>query len=424
MSIGEKIRLYRLNKGLTQSELSNGIISVSYLSKIETNQINTNEETLILLFDRLGMPFHSSKVLNYMPMLNEWYHTFAHKQETDAAKETLNILLKNNIDSNGDFNVIILFYLYQYRYYLGIRDLESAEQLILKLNSYYGNDLIKGKHRYFYFKFKGLHNYLKNDLDECYQALKISEEHFTNFVFDKWEEGDLKYLIALVSSRTWRIMLSVSYANEALLVYQALLHVKRCSECLMILGINYRRSMDWIKAEAFYKQALELADNLNSEILKSNILHNLGYVYSSQGNSELAVQYYLKGLNNDKNDILSLYSLSKEYRLMGKTDECLKWTELGMEISEDKNDKAHYFHFKLNKYLLTDDLNLEYSSFLKEDIIPYFEKEKHYEFVSFYCNLLGDFYTNNRKYKDASIYYKKSLNALEKLKNLHSLLNQ
>ncbi|WP_084818774.1 helix-turn-helix domain-containing protein [Tepidibacillus sp. HK-1] len=38
MKIGDKIRYYRIKKGLTQSQLAEGICSKSYLSKIINNK--------------------------------------------------------------------------------------------------------------------------------------------------------------------------------------------------------------------------------------------------------------------------------------------------------------------------------------------------------------------------------------------------
>lgn len=53
MEVGSKIRYYRMNKKMTQEELATGIISVSYLSKIENNQVATSMDIIDLLCEKL-----------------------------------------------------------------------------------------------------------------------------------------------------------------------------------------------------------------------------------------------------------------------------------------------------------------------------------------------------------------------------------
>ena len=55
MQFGPLIKFYRIQQGLTQKELANGICSVPHLSKIESNSKEANEETMGLLLERLGV---------------------------------------------------------------------------------------------------------------------------------------------------------------------------------------------------------------------------------------------------------------------------------------------------------------------------------------------------------------------------------
>ncbi|NQD67585.1 helix-turn-helix transcriptional regulator, partial [Bacillus haikouensis] len=55
MNIGSKIRFHRQKRNLTQEELSKGIISVSYLSKLENNQVTPSDDIIQLICKRLGV---------------------------------------------------------------------------------------------------------------------------------------------------------------------------------------------------------------------------------------------------------------------------------------------------------------------------------------------------------------------------------
>lgn len=55
MKKGKLVKSNRIKRGLTQEELSKGIISVSYLSKIENEQVCPSEEVFTLLLNRLGI---------------------------------------------------------------------------------------------------------------------------------------------------------------------------------------------------------------------------------------------------------------------------------------------------------------------------------------------------------------------------------
>lgn len=55
INIGQIIKLYRYKQNMTQSELAEGICSVSHLSKIENGSKEANQDTINLLLERLGI---------------------------------------------------------------------------------------------------------------------------------------------------------------------------------------------------------------------------------------------------------------------------------------------------------------------------------------------------------------------------------
>ncbi|WP_077296452.1 helix-turn-helix domain-containing protein [Virgibacillus pantothenticus] len=55
IDIGYIIKLQRTKRNMTQEELSEGFVSLSYLSKIENQKTNANPEIIQLLCNRLGI---------------------------------------------------------------------------------------------------------------------------------------------------------------------------------------------------------------------------------------------------------------------------------------------------------------------------------------------------------------------------------
>ena len=63
MFFGEKFRILRQDKGLTQTEVATKIMSVQLLSKFERNECGIGAEKLIKLLDRLN--FFSFELENF-----------------------------------------------------------------------------------------------------------------------------------------------------------------------------------------------------------------------------------------------------------------------------------------------------------------------------------------------------------------------
>jgi HTH-type transcriptional regulator, quorum sensing regulator NprR len=73
---GSFIKLERTKRNMTQEELSEGIVSASYLSKIENNKAEVASEIILkLLCDRLGIEINNDGNLDLEieEKCNEWY---------------------------------------------------------------------------------------------------------------------------------------------------------------------------------------------------------------------------------------------------------------------------------------------------------------------------------------------------------------
>src|SRR5699024_4621124 len=73
MEIGPYIKLHRIKQEMTQSDLAEGIVSLSYLSKIENGKTEASPNVLSLLCTRLGIEINTEKDSAIQRKCQEWY---------------------------------------------------------------------------------------------------------------------------------------------------------------------------------------------------------------------------------------------------------------------------------------------------------------------------------------------------------------
>ncbi|WP_246941895.1 helix-turn-helix domain-containing protein [Bacillus pinisoli] len=421
MKIGDRIRFFRIQQNKTQEELANGVISVSYLSKIENNQSLPSLEVVDMLCERLGIRFIDDEEPTLLEELNNWYKTMIDGDKAEL--ERLYPILLDKASTTRDSTSLVYYMLFELRYFLHKRQYQVAKKLLNKLNEI--SDIFTEELNYYLSKFTGLSLYLEEKYSEAYDLYKKAESILIRNVFEKWEEADLYYSLGLTTSQLWKSSLCVNYTNQALAIYQAHYNYKRSAECQILLGITYRRSNEFKKAEESYLLANKIATTLNNANLKGFIHHNLGYLYSTQEKVDLAIKHFEKSIevqtlldDNNKQILPSIFSIIVE--LYNKNDAVngIKWVRRGLELIEKGEElKEFFYHFKTYDYLLTEQTD-EFEDFLKEDVIPYFEAQHNFKFVAEYAEILACYFESKYKYKQASYYLRISNKALKKISNI------
>lgn len=419
MKIGDRIRFYRIQQNKTQEDLANGLISVSYLSKIENNLSLPSLEVVDMLCEKLGIRFVDEEEPNLLEELKDWYKLMIlqEKEEVECRYEELKEKTKQSRDSTS----LVYFMLFEYRYFLLKRDLYEAENLHKKISEI--SDILTDELNYFNYKFIGLYDYLNNSYQSAYNNYKKAESILLRSVFDKWEEADLCYSLGLTSSQLWKVTLCIKYTTQALAIYQAHYNYKRSAECQILLGISYRRSEEFEKAEESYLLADKIANTLNDSKLKGHIHHNLGYLYSMQSKSEEAILHYEQSfLYNEQAErsgrLLNILCLVLEYYKLGDYEKGLNWVRKGQEwLKSEEHFNEYSLHFRTYEYLMTE-TNEDFELFLKEKVIPFFEKKNNSKYVSDYSEELARYYERSHKYKLASNYYRLANMTLKKINNI------
>ncbi|RFB18162.1 XRE family transcriptional regulator [Bacillus sp. HNG] len=418
MEIGSRIRFFRIQKNMTQEELANEIISISYLSKIENNQTSASIEVLELLCERLGIKLIESEEYEQLRELHDWYHLMVARKREPVIAFYESYESKNTNDSR----VAIFFVLFELRYFIFIKQLDKAEAQIKKIELY--KDIFDIRMNYFYEKIVGQFYYFKSQFSIAMEHFKVAEEILTSSVhFESWETADLYYYKGLNHNRLGKLALSIVYIQKALAIYQSLYDLKRSAECQILLGISYEKINEFEMAEENYLLATKVAEGINDPSLLGLIYHNQAVLYSKLGKSSLAIEQYRKSLEHKEEQMVagrlrSIHGLIEEYHKIEDYDHCKKWLHEGFAIVEKHQDLTEFnIHFIYYDYLLQNSENLV--KFIEKDALTYFEGIEHHLYIAYYAEKLGKIYQENHKYKLASYYFSKAISSLKKHSHLY-----
>ena len=202
MSIGKKIRFFRKKKNISQSDLAINICSVSYLSKIENDQVVANPEIIEKLIARLqiNLEIHvdTQKLLS---MLTNWNRNIINHKRLAADKTYKR--LEMTIKATNDPFHILKFKILELHYLIFIEDYERASLQITDLNQY--EDLLEGELKFYFYKIKGLYLYRINHKHCAINNYCKAMEFSSSSSLQDWEKAYLYYLLSFVAHEIVKI---------------------------------------------------------------------------------------------------------------------------------------------------------------------------------------------------------------------------
>lgn len=415
MDIGSKLKFFRIQRNLKQEDLARGIISVSYLSKIENNLTSPSEEVLKLLCERLGVSLIEQQDDTILSELMAWYKLMVTSNSDEIMQRYEELGLKIQSVNTKTYMYFVLFEL---RYYLYLRDLEQAKLLIDKLQHFH--EIFDLQMHYYFKKFYAIFTYRLNNYTETLEHLKAAAKLLKrNTNMESAEEADLYYLFGLTYSQTAKVPLSITYTTKALHNFQAVYDLKRSAECHVLLGISYRRIGEYDQAEESYLLAQKLSESLNNKYLQALIYHNLGKLYSMQQLHFQAIEefersYYLKEDRSLESKLNSIYCLLIEYDNMGDWKQCRKWLDIGKALLTKPEELIEYhYYFTIFDYILSENMG-GLDGYFQEIVLPFLQQQDLKEPIIKYAERLAFYFESCYKYKKASYYYSLCYQELKK----------
>ncbi|AXI11090.1 helix-turn-helix domain-containing protein [Oceanobacillus sp. 143] len=422
IEIGSFIKLQRTKQEKTLGELADGVVSVSYLSKIENLKTQASPEIIKMLCDRLGIQVDNREEELIKEKLNDWYSMLFevnNKEDIIIAYEEIQEMLDRNLSEN-----LLLFEIHKIRYFLILGDYDEAAKKINELKGLSNN--FDSLQQFYWFKFRGNFYTLKDgDYNQSIKMYNVAEERISHIDISEDEIADLHYIISVTHSKLRNTLEAIEYANKALNIYMKLYNFLRCAQCHNILGISYRRIKMYDKAIKNYNLALHLGKLNNNGQLIQLTNQNLGHLYSVKGDSNEAIKYYLEIINNIEvqpgDKLASIASLVKEYYIIGNYEETRKSVDYGLALMKELSNIEPYklFYYVIHTYNFL--LNEEFESFERlviEEFLPYLKKNKDFASLATHVKLLAEQYEKQHKYKAATKYFKEANFAYEQITNI------
>ncbi|MHA6252588.1 helix-turn-helix domain-containing protein [Oceanobacillus sp. CAU 1775] len=418
---GSFIKLQRTKQKMTLGELAEGIVSVSYLSKIENLKTEPSPNIIELLCNRLGIELHTDMEDVIKEKCEEWYQMLSSNHEKGELIETyqeIQDLLDRNISES-----MLLFEIYKIRYYLILGEKKEALKQINELNrltSSFGT-----KELYYWFKFRGNYNSTMNENKSAIEKYQKAENIIRKLDISQEEIADLHYTMAITYSKLRQILEAIDYANQALDIFMKKYNFNRCAQCHIVLGISYRRIKMYDKAIKNYDIAKHLAslDNNNEIIQLTN--QNLGYLHSAKGNNLESIKFYMEIIEGNDIDtiekIAAMTQLIKIYYEVDNVEAMNEFMEESRKLIDNFTghpDYEFYNYLIYTYYYSTHNKPGKFTELVKNKFIPFLKKHRDYVNLIDISTMLAKHYEDIHKYKDATKYYKLANESMNKLSNI------
>lgn len=421
MDIGPYIKLHRIKQEMTQSDLANGIVSLSYLSKIENEKTEASPQVMSLLCTRLGIEIDNEKDSSIREKCQEWYKLLFEvndKEEIKNKYEELDTLL-----GNAHSDSLVMFEIHKIRYYLIMGRIDLALAQINELDEL--SSTFDSLHQFYWHKFKGNYNTVNGDFKLAMRKYKQAEEKLNQVDLEEEEVADLQYTIAVTHSKLRNILEVIEYADKALDTFRKLYNFMRCAECHIILGISYRRIRMYDKSIKNHNLAKHLGKLGNNKQIIQLANHNLGYLHSTRGETEDAIHFYVEVAQDPDVDMNAKFpavaSLIKEYYDIQNYEKAEEMIETGLDLlkqmGSDDSFRVFYYIIYTYKYALDNEKD-KFENIVIKEFIPYLKKHNDYANIAIYTSMLAKHYEKLYQYKDAAYNYELANQAYKELINI------
>ncbi|WP_214859103.1 helix-turn-helix transcriptional regulator [Exiguobacterium sp. s191] len=408
MDIGKLLKFHRLERKMTQEEVAESIVSVSYLSRIENNKTTADQDTIALLFNRVGINFNElqSEDNTIQQLLTAWEQPLLHNQIDECRKlyEQLNKLMSPITRTE----LLIEFHVKRIRACIILKKIDEVEGSLNFLKYFY--EKINVRSRFYYYKHLG--NYYsvlrENDQAKIYFEKALTE--YSDRIFHVLEKADLYYLYSLVLDRVQDDSLSLSYANKSLDIFRQHYKLEKCMRIHIQIGISTSKMGNISIAIEEFKNArllaLEYEDSINLGIIE----HNIASMYLIKRDNPKAIKHLLKALQykdtQSMSYITSLNLLIYIYYREQELNECQRLLrENTKSVLNLPKMNIATMEFWFLYYFIEEDEE-KWEVFAKEKFFPQLKKMKLIIQIQRYANLLGEYYQAKGAHKKASICYK------------------
>ncbi|MFU8692713.1 helix-turn-helix domain-containing protein (plasmid) [Rossellomorea sp. FS2] len=402
INYGKLIYHNRVQLNMTQEELSRGICSISYLSKLENLKVeSSNEEVLELLLERLNIDLSQlSSGEETERDLITWYKSIQIRDMISAKKHYSK--LKSFFDSNVFMpELTYWFEIICLRYFALLNDHTEMETKLKKLSKLKKNFNIKQQIYLNYFT--GIYYCKKKNFELGLQYLNQTEKQFKE---ENLRDQEIDFHLALTYSHLNKVPLAIYHTRIALEIFNEKSLFHRSIDCQMLIGINMGRVGKFEEAENQYLNIIGLANQLNDAEILGMVYTNLGCLYQQSKLYSKSINSFLESLTYKKEHTInygnSIYGLVESHLLNNDIKQGLVWIEKGLKkiSSCDITTKI-----KLTKLKMEIKNQLDLATYLEDIAIPYFLETADYVNLCESYEQLADHFSQMFQYKKSSHFY-------------------
>jgi HTH-type transcriptional regulator, quorum sensing regulator NprR len=247
--VGKIIKLYRHRNNLSQADLALGICSVSYLSKIENEKIESSTEILNLLLQRLNYQKDfketSQSISNLKEQLREIHFEMFHHPESTSQLESKLFELIAKCTSTLDSELKVHADIILLKYYVNKHELDGSHTLIQELYSIY--DQMSQENKIFFNLFRCQYYSITSNYEDALASISMCTDMIEAYPVENWIKGYIYYLSSLNASKCYKTYQCLYYAERALIIFKEEFYLNRSLECYLLIGISYLRLKEHLK---------------------------------------------------------------------------------------------------------------------------------------------------------------------------------
>lgn len=352
--------------------------------------------------------------------LNLWYKAMKNRdiEEADLHKK----IIETYPQSFEDLKLRRLFKLFTARHHIMHRELDLAEKVLVEMAPIEQD----GDYRFFYYYhfFRGILHYDRKDYKEAIPHF-LKAEPIVETIGNPMEFAEFSYKLASVYHRTYHLVLSIEYAQQAFDVFRKHAAYLRTAHCENVIALNYLDMKDYKEAEHHLHNARQYAAKVKDEQIKMIILHNYGSFYSSQNKPKMALIYLSQAYELIKSDtpplrIQNLFLLAKNYFKTDQTEKARRLLTRATALAKEQNNRSYCYRCDVlkAKYLEPEQLEQAYLA-----AVEYFNNRETWEYVLTYSEALAIFYKGKEDYQKACKFYDFSIKAKQEM-NKARILSQ
>jgi tetratricopeptide (TPR) repeat protein len=405
-TLGQKIRELRIRKGLTQSDLSAGLVTPSMISQIESDKANPSHSLLASIAEKLDTPieYFLTDTETQMEKVSE-YKIAKALMATQAYEKAIPML--RELEENPSPHVSSIDVAYDLaecllrigQYATATERFEAVLDSAMARNDNTVSLLVLNQ--------LGELSFLEKNYPIAIHYWKKAHE-----TIKKGHPAEL-YLHAKIVQNLGAVYFKLGEHQEALQYYQEsneLLdgshHFKQIGDIYLNLSFTYRDMGEFEKAAEYSQFALSIFQSLNNIKLTIDVKAKFGIVKGETGNIEEAVQI-LKNCMDEYREIgceVEVGQLHSDLaRIMinaGHFEAAAEHSNAALEYFPQENlDRAHVYKMKGQIEMASGNLGAAIDS-IKQAVAIFHDNHAYGELVKAY-SLLGDIYKEKGDFKEA-----------------------